>query len=413
MSTSGRFPRTRVYPRVCGGTSSHHRSSRGRWGLSPRVRGNPADDDKQMIIERSIPACAGEPGMMSSCSDTSRVYPRVCGGTVGGFGFAIYAWGLSPRVRGNHDDTLEVIYQQRSIPACAGEPTPERAGVRPMRVYPRVCGGTGGQEMTGIAEQGLSPRVRGNPHLLMIRNGSLRSIPACAGEPAPLRTPRGAAAVYPRVCGGTTDALVLTPGGSGLSPRVRGNPRQPAFRFASPGSIPACAGEPMVRRPALAGQWVYPRVCGGTRWESPDIPPPQGLSPRVRGNPVRGVAQDMQRRSIPACAGEPAAAPVIATNWPVYPRVCGGTNVYARSSMCNEGLSPRVRGNHGVTIRITASERSIPACAGEPWGNGLPSPPHWVYPRVCGGTQLNHAALATAGGLSPRVRGNQQFISLI
>ena len=51
-----------------------------------------------------------------------RVYPRVCGGTPGG-GCDVYdVIGLSPRVRGNHKTPKGLTAEQRSIPACAGEP---------------------------------------------------------------------------------------------------------------------------------------------------------------------------------------------------------------------------------------------------------------------------------------------------
>ena len=50
--------------------------------------------------------------------------------------------GLSPRVRGNHDDPVNAVQSQRSIPACAGEPILVMPYVARKRVYPRVCGGT-------------------------------------------------------------------------------------------------------------------------------------------------------------------------------------------------------------------------------------------------------------------------------
>ena len=72
---------------------------------------------------------------------------------------------------------------RRSIPACAGEPI-ERAGiVSYMKVYPRVCGGTWEDHFLPPADQGLSPRVRGNLWLRAEEAVSTRSIPACAGEP--------------------------------------------------------------------------------------------------------------------------------------------------------------------------------------------------------------------------------------
>ena len=50
----------------------------------------------------------------------------------------------------------------RSIPACAGEP-PRCPGCRKsLRVYPRVCGGTIKPDSDAERVWGLSPRVRGN-----------------------------------------------------------------------------------------------------------------------------------------------------------------------------------------------------------------------------------------------------------
>ena len=54
-----------------------------------------------------------------------------------------------------------------------------------------------------------------------------------------------------------------------------------------------------------AGVKVYPRVCGGTRMLAVCIARPEGLSPRVRGNPAERRHQRAVSRSIPACAGEP------------------------------------------------------------------------------------------------------------
>ena len=51
----------------------------------------------------------------------------------------------------------------------------------------------------------------------------------------------------------------------GLSPRVRGNPRELTQALHQPRSIPACAGEPGCAPDIRGRQQVYPRVCGGTR----------------------------------------------------------------------------------------------------------------------------------------------------
>ena len=273
----------------------------------------------------------------------------------------------------------------RSIPACAGEPAPASARSVPKAVYPRVCGGTSIRAGRGSNGCGLSPRVRGNPSLRRPTMGYARSIPACAGEPRIPHKQAFCRKVYPRVCGGTTAARPLLSAPRGLSPRVRGN-----LKPVLPSSVT------------------------------------MSLSPRVRGNRPGGCRGLGAGRSIPACAGEPAAeccgiqprrvyprvcggtaAGQIITKCPgVYPRVCGGTVGQTIRSAVGVGLSPRVRGNRRADDQVGGRRGSIPACAGEP--TRLPRVLHAseVYPRVCGGT-ARAAHMSTAGkGLSPRVRGN-------
>ena len=91
--------------------------------------------------------------------------------------------GLSPRVRGNRGGRYEDVAEQRSIPACAGEPPHPGKRQTGRQVYPRVCGGTGCFSARPRAAIGLSPRVRGNPTMLSLECPAARSIPACAGEP--------------------------------------------------------------------------------------------------------------------------------------------------------------------------------------------------------------------------------------
>ena len=234
-----------VYPRVCGGTIYRQTNMMPHQGLSPRVRGNLGSNTWTGWQVGSIPACAGEPNIGGVALFRHRVYPRVCGGTRcsrdrrGGRG------GLSPRVRGNQELAPHNPAIDRSIPACAGEPGTgyDRAGQG--KVYPRVCGGTRG----GYGDVG----------------GNIGSIPACAGEPWHLKT---------------AEAV-----GQGLSPRVRGNRNKVGIRLYHKRSIPACAGEPLPVGAGLAVDRVYPRVCGGTHTPTNRAKFPEGLSPRVRGNP--------------------------------------------------------------------------------------------------------------------------------
>ena len=311
---------------MCGGTGRLRYWTPTGFGLSPRVRGNPPFDGESEARYRSIPACAGEPPTATQGRGVTRVYPRVCGGTNTSVLYNIPSPGLSPRVRGNRPGSAPVALAEGSIPACAGEPYSRPTIFLWNTVYP--------------------PRVRGNPRRGVTQIHRAGSIPACAGEP-PVIWPSGSGVtVYPRVCGGTKGPFRTYKVSRGLSPRVRGNPgviptRLPAYR-----SIPACAGEPLCPHILRQTFPVYPRVCGGT-----DIPTVSG------------------RRE----------------KW-VYPRVCGGTSPGRRTARCPPGLSPRVRGNHGLNTCYSLNFRSIPACAGEPTILTELSTVMRVYPRVCGGT---------------------------
>ncbi len=199
------------------------------------------------------------------------------------------------------------------------------------------------------------------------RSASSRSIPACAGEPTSNIRNGRKARVYPRLCGGTDREKPSDSADSGLSPPVRGNLDPAANRRQREGSIPACAGEPATTTPPTSSQRVYPRLCGGTQPAAGGGGRYRGLSPPVRGNLPFRPFDCPPVRSIPACAGEPYATAAAGNGATVYPRLCGGTDSWMYPLWGRGGLSPPVRGNPALDCRGAPVNRSIPACAGEPW----------------------------------------------
>ena len=195
-----------------------------RGGLSPRLRGDPTIVGHSSSGSGSIPAPAGEPRGPLPHLHKLRVYPRACGGTVANYHCQRADTGLSPRLRGNRCGAGEGLQGRGSIPAPAGEPRrtcPRRCH---RRVYPRACGGTPRGVGSGCGCTGLSPRLRGNHEGVLRLAGSLRSIPAPAGEPDVREVPQFPQQVYPRACGGTMSVIYMTEVSVGLSPRLRGNP---------------------------------------------------------------------------------------------------------------------------------------------------------------------------------------------
>ena len=134
--------RSRVYPRVGGGTGGLPASAPGRAAVYPRVGGG----------TRAV-----HEGIMRG------VYPRVGGGTRFQLGAGLRAQGLSPRGRGN--PSLAIVDGGTSL-------SPRGRGNRLWYI------------IRGWIKRGLSPRGRGNPVLMA-------------------KAARRAAPVYPRVGGGT------------------------------------------------------------------------------------------------------------------------------------------------------------------------------------------------------------------
>ena len=156
----------------------------------------------------------------------------------------------------------------RSIPAHAGEPRPAIHGPKCTRVYPRACGGTQRLLAGLVPLLGLSPRMRGNRRDPQGRGPGHGSIPAHAGEPQPPARSVPAATVYPAHAGEPACRpvpILLLGVAGGLSPRMRGNRTTRKGQSSNGGSIPAHAGEPGYVGPMDHVNWVYPRACGGTQ----------------------------------------------------------------------------------------------------------------------------------------------------
>ena len=177
------YQRVGVYPRVCGAAFPPFLSMVKPRGLSPRVRGSPALAPDLSGGKRSIPACAGQPVPLCICPPVLQVYPRVCGAAAVGSVERDTDFGLSPRVRGSPQFLRSGASWDRSIPACAGQPAATTHSMRPPSVYPRVCGAASSIRPKIRATLGLSPRVRGSLAADTSISGTLRSIPACAGQP--------------------------------------------------------------------------------------------------------------------------------------------------------------------------------------------------------------------------------------
>ena len=153
------------------------------WGLSPHARGNLSTRHIRHIRHGPIPACTGEPCSRSRNCKLTGAYPRMHGGTMPMPAAIRWSWGLSPHARGNLDAQSPSNPRLGPIPACTGEPPPVRAWRHPMEAYPRMHGGTFGMTSCCVLHGGLSPHARGNRLQRMSSGDGSGPIPTCTGEP--------------------------------------------------------------------------------------------------------------------------------------------------------------------------------------------------------------------------------------
>ncbi len=294
-----------VHPRVRGGAQQRHDGLPPLLGPSPRARGSRPRRNGRADARGSIPACAGEPPLPGWPDPPDRVHPRVRGGAPRGRMRTPARCGPSPRARGSPGKALDLRTRDGSIPACAGEPVGRLGDLRCTTVHPRVRGGAEWEYAARAGQGGPSPRARGSRRGRWRWRGCCGSIPACAGEPVErARYPRPDG-VHPRVRGGAGRFALAERETAGPSPRARGSPARRRPRGCADRSIPACAGEPAPSaRRGRIGE-VHPRVRGGAERVADVWDELGGPSPRARGSHEQPRLLFAVAGSIPACAGEP------------------------------------------------------------------------------------------------------------
>ena len=211
-------------------------------GPSPRLRGTHLRSTFSFHLLRSIPAPAGNTFPRAHGTDRTPVHPRACGEHSGAKWAWRTCAGPSPRLRGTLPQKDKKRVVNRSIPAPAGN-TPQWPGpaypgpVHPracgehftvnhadafLPVHPRACGEHQSILSRYIALYGPSPRLRGTPRPPHRRGPGNGSIPAPAGNTGRTARTFRMSSVHPRACGehGLPSSDTALP--IGPSPRLRG-----------------------------------------------------------------------------------------------------------------------------------------------------------------------------------------------
>ena len=129
-----------IIPACAGNMFSRRRSCFSWCGSSPRVRGTYVAIFYSQCLYKIIPACAGNISFSRLGRLAIRDHPRVCGEHPSVIVAPLAHMGSSPRVRGTCSDAVEILFDPRIIPACAGNMLSKYRLLAPTWDHPRVCG---------------------------------------------------------------------------------------------------------------------------------------------------------------------------------------------------------------------------------------------------------------------------------
>ena len=311
-------PRMRgVYPTTCPSSAS-------RGGSSPHARGL-----------RGLPF-PNELALMD--------HPRMRGVyTTGTLAPALQS-GSSPHARGLRLDHHDLVHDCRIIPACAGFTSRAPRSPAPGWDHPRMRGVYSIQPSSVVGGVGSSPHVRGlrwPPRAVLAPTGI---IPACAGFTAGGQRGGHAAGDHPRMRGVYSRRCCSCRVCCGSSPHARGLLLAAGGPPEATGIIPACAGFTILTVLSAGGGGDHPRMRGVYPRATPCQRRTGGSSPHARGLLTGVLPPAGLGGIIPACAGfTPTTCRGSASSWD-HPRMRG---VYSRV-MARQGgglgSSPHARG---------------------------------------------------------------------
>ena len=279
----------------------------GKQGPSPLTRGKLAEDRHNVLHLGTIPAHAGETDSHLGTRIEHGDHPRSRGGNRAMPSGTSFQPGPSPLTRGKPGLESGRAEHQRTIPAHAGETGLLDELDAANTDHPRSRGGNALQATSAARSRGPSPLTRGKPLLISPANGESGTIPAHAGETLVQGVVKFLRRDHPRSRGGNARAgrrQVLAPG---PSPLTRGKRLLQQGALQGGGTIPAHAGETKARADQQHPDKDHPRSRGGNPVGTDTAKSVLGPSPLTRGKPGQQRPGTQPHGTIPAHAGETSA----------------------------------------------------------------------------------------------------------
>ena len=163
-----------VHPRLRGELFACHKLSFALFGSSPLTRGTLTEFLWPRLSMRFIPAYAGNSEGQSIRAGSETVHPRLRGELLPRTSRTKNAFGSSPLTRGTHAQDLTACFNQRFIPAYAGNSLLILFLL--LAVHPRLRGELRGFVIFNSFEIGSSPLTRGTHPLKDGINPSIHTL---------------------------------------------------------------------------------------------------------------------------------------------------------------------------------------------------------------------------------------------
>ena len=179
----------------------------------------------------------------------------------------------------------------------------------------------------------------------------------------------------------------------GSSPHARGTHQIVCRCTLDKRFIPACAGNTTTSLKQPSTLAVHPRMRGEHMLSIPYGNQCSGSSPHARGTRAEVLVDDVSHA--------------------VHPRMRGEHEQRMKLEMCRTGSSPHARGTHNGKIIKDTVKRFIPACAGNTSRSIYPSCNRQVHPRMRGEHLQRSTISAFWAGSSPHARGTPAYQGII
>ena len=172
--------------------------------------------------------------------------------------------------------------------------------------------------------------------------------------------------------------------------------------------IPACAGNAAPTAQRESGASVHPRMRGERFISNGRPPKATGSSPHARGTRVSVSYRRPGGRFIPACAGNASRGGPGVRRLAVHPRMRGERSEDWEPRHISDGSSPHARGTRSSSSTRDLDRGFIPACAGNASDANPACAVAAVHPRMRGERDRLRLDHGHGVGSSPHARGTHR-----